>query len=114
MIIAILIPVDGQPQTVTLDNTLTAFQQKVEGYLEALTLERPSRNTPGVILYFNEEGRMRNLAFNMRLAEHNLYGALLIVGCDARGDAVNLTAEQVRQWTQIVKSIKSSVSTVRQ
>ena len=60
------------PVTAVMENTLTAFQRAVDGYIETVSL------TEDVIIVCNEEGRLRDMEPNIM----GLAGPLVFVGYD--------------------------------
>ena len=72
-------------EEIEIPNTLEALQGEVGGYIETVTL------LSDLCLIVNEEGRINDLPFNMRLAGMHLFGTILAVGvngdefCDIPG-----------------------------
>jgi len=61
-----------KPVSAVMDNTLTAFQKAVEGYIETVSLG------DGMVIVCNEEGRVKGLAPNIP----GFVGTLVFVGFD--------------------------------
>lgn len=59
-------------------NTLQAFQEAVDGYIETVTI------ATDLVLIVNEEGRLRGLPFNCELCGLELFGPIVAVG--VKGD----------------------------
>lgn len=75
-----------------IDIGLKPLQVAVGGYIEAIPLE------PGVILFCNEEGRLRGLRPNVQVGPV-LVGTVVVLGHDAdAADEVPLTIEQAERW----------------
>lgn len=66
----------GQPPKVEplFENTLEAFQQAVDGYIETVTVAED------VVIICNEEGRLRGLPFNVEVLGIGFVGTLIAVG----------------------------------
>lgn len=77
MDIQVLKIVPGQvPETVTMPNTLEAFQEAVGGYIETVGLDA------NAVLVCNEEGKLIGLPANRRLDDDVIAGTFLIVGAE--------------------------------
>ena len=72
------------PESVSMPNTLKAFQAAVGGYIEAVGLDC------GAVLICNEEGKLMGLPANRRLGDDVIAGTFLIVG-EADGEFCSLT-----------------------
>ena len=59
-----------------ISNTLKNLQTHVGGYIECVTL------SPELVIICNEEGRIRNLPYNCRIAGVDFYGDIIIAGVD--------------------------------
>lgn len=59
-------------------NTLQAFQEAVDGYIETVTI------ATDLVLIVNEEGRLRGLPFNCEPCGLELFGPIVAVG--VKGD----------------------------
>ena len=55
-------------------NTLRAFQEAVDGYIEAVTI------ATDLVLIVNEEGRLRGLPYNCNVCGADLFGTVIAVG----------------------------------
>lgn len=67
----------GQPAfTRQIENTLTAFQQLVGGYIQTVYLPH------GVIMIVNEEGKLMGLKPNFRLEHDLIVGTAVFVSAD--------------------------------
>ena len=67
----------GKPAVVReMPNTLEAFQQAVNGYIETVTLFED------LVILCNEEGRINAMPYNCELAGLQLFGPLVFVGVD--------------------------------
>lgn len=53
------------PHSARIENTLENFQIHVGGYIETLSIPN------GVTLIFNEEGRIKDLPFNINVMKHH-------------------------------------------
>lgn len=58
------------------ENTLKAFQERVGGYIEAVTLAED------LCIICNEEGRIKQLEHNCNIAGLDFYGTIMFVGVD--------------------------------
>lgn len=56
------------------ENTLEAFQEAVDGYIEAVTIAED------VVIICNEEGRLRGLPFNVNVCGVGFVGTVIAVG----------------------------------
>ena len=60
-----------------IPNTLEAFQEAVEGYIECVTIR------PDLVMIVNEEGKLRGLPYNFTLFGYDeIVGTALFVGVD--------------------------------
>lgn len=65
----------GEPwELAEIENTLEALQAEVGGYIETVTL------TTDACIIVNEEGRLRDLPFNVCFCGLKLVGTVLVVG----------------------------------
>ena len=76
--------------------TLQTLQKTVEGYIEALEI------LPNVILWCNEEGKLKGLERNIRIVKNQQHvdtvaGPVIITGVDSHGEAIGLTDEQRKE-----------------
>lgn len=85
----------GGPLTLTkIDNTLEAFQSKVQGIIQ--TVPGVGDLFAGADLYVNEEGMFKGMTLTMQVKHHNLLGPILFVGgVDDEGEATSLTDKQI-------------------
>lgn len=60
------------------ENTLEAFQEAVDGYIEAVTIAED------MVIICNEEGRLRGLPFNVNVCGVGFVGTVIAVG--VKGD----------------------------
>ena len=75
----VLIKEPGKPWVVALiPNTLEALQQAVGGYIETYTID-PQR---GLVIICDEEGRLADKPFNLRIDGIDFVGTLLLCGFD--------------------------------
>lgn len=74
--ILVVIKEPGQAPKVEplFDNTLEAFQEAVDGYIEAVTIAED------VVIICNEEGRLRGLPFNTRVHGISFVGTVIVAG----------------------------------
>ena len=78
----------GQPAfTRQIENTLTAFQQLVGGYIQTINL--PGR----IIMIVNEEGKLMNLKPNFRFGNDLIVGTAVFVSADGE-EFVGLSERQ--------------------
>lgn len=61
-----------------IHNTLEGFQQAVGGYIETLTPE----SLHGLVLIFDEEGRINGKAPNMTVEGEEIVGTVVLCGTD--------------------------------
>lgn len=59
-----------------INNSLKALQKHVEGYIETVTV------ASDMTIICNEEGRIRNLPYNCRIAGIDFYGDIILAGVD--------------------------------
>lgn len=88
--ILVLIKEPGKPPVVEplFDNTLESFQKAVGGYIETYYL------APGVTVICNEEGKLRELPYNVTIGLEHFVGT--IVFCGTTKDAFcSLKAAQI-------------------
>lgn len=64
------------PEIIEIENTLSAFQEAVGGYIETVTLFED------LCLICNEEGRLMGLPHNVECCGVDFVGAVLAVGVD--------------------------------
>ena len=64
------------PEIIEIENTLEALQEKVGGYIEVVTMAKNAR------IICNEEGRLRELPYNITLLGERFVGPILIAGTD--------------------------------
>ena len=78
--ILVVIKEPGQAPRVEplFENTLEAFQEAVDGYIEAVTIAED------VVIICNEEGRLRGLPFNVNVCGIGFVGTIVAVG--VKGD----------------------------
>ena len=77
MDIQVLKIVPGQaPETVTMPDTLEAFQTAVGGYIEAVGLDA------NAVLVCNESGKLMGLPANRQVGGDTIAGTFLIVGAE--------------------------------
>ena len=93
MIRVLKIEPGSAPETVTMPNTLEAFQEAVGGYIEALWLGC------GVCFICNEEGKLMGLPANRQVGSDIIAGTFLIVG-EADDDFCSLSDEDVSYYTE--------------
>lgn len=62
------------PQMVTISNKLQSFQKAVGGYIETFRFAKDA------VIICNEEGKIKNLPFNVRLLGEDFVGTILIAG----------------------------------
>ena len=75
----VLIKEPGKPWVVALiPNTLEALQQAVGGYIETYTID-PER---GLVIICDEEGRLSDKPFNLRIDGIDFVGTLLLCAVD--------------------------------
>lgn len=70
--------------TAAVSDSLENLQRFVGGYIETVTLYREEKGHPGVVLICNEEGILKGLPFNCRLAGIPIFGDFVILG--TKGD----------------------------
>lgn len=80
-IIKVLVKQPGRPlQLGAIPNELHAFQEAVDGYIEAVPLR------PDLVMIVNEEGKLNGMQYNFRINlngyEDMIFGPCLIVGVD--------------------------------
>lgn len=74
--IKVVVKNPGRPaQLEMIENTLTAFQSAVKGYIEAVTVGN-------IAIICNEEGRINGMPFNCALGGTMFYGPVVIAGID--------------------------------
>ncbi len=94
MDIQVLKIVPGQaPETVTMPDTLEAFQTAVGGYIEAVGLDA------NVVLVCNEEGKLMGLPANRELNGDIIAGTFLIAGAED-GDFCSLSAADAAHYAE--------------
>lgn len=94
MDIQVLKIVPGQvPETVTMPNTLDAFQAAVGGDIEAVGLDA------NVVLVCNEEGKLMGLPTNRELNGDIIAGTFLIVGAED-GDFCSLSDADAAHYAE--------------
>lgn len=96
----LIIRPNEQPERMTIDPTLETLQHLVDGYIERTPLGND------VAAYVNEEGRLRHLPANRRIAATaqkpaqwtTLYGTIILIAHDPEtDDYTDLTDEQAEQ-----------------
>ena len=93
MIRALKIEPGSAPETVTMPNTLEAFQTAVGGYIETLGLDS------GIVLICNEEGKLLGLPANRQVGSDIIAGTFLIVG-EADEDFCSLSDEDAAYYAE--------------
>ena len=68
----------GAWQAAEIENTLEALQQAVGGYIETYTID-PER---GLVIICDEEGRLSDKPFNLRIDDIDFCGTLLLCAVD--------------------------------
>lgn len=64
-----------EPVLTAVENTLSALQEAVDGYIETVTM------ADDFVVICNEEGRIQSLPYNCTLlGDIDLYGTILIAG----------------------------------
>lgn len=89
----LLVPANGEPRRIEVDNTLEALQKVVGGYIETCTI---CTDTVAII---NEEGRLLGLPINEHL--RFFVGDALIVGVDG-DEFASLTDQQINSLKSVV------------
>ena len=89
----LLVPANGEPRRIEVDNTLEALQKVVGGYIETCTI---CTDTVAII---NEEGRLLGLPINEHL--RFFVGDALIVGVDG-DEFASLTDQQINSLRSVV------------
>lgn len=69
----------GSWEVAEAENTLEALQNAVGGYIETLTI---CTEPEPLVLIMDEEGRLKERAYNMTIGEVPLFGTLLLCGKD--------------------------------
>ena len=104
MIRVLKIEPGSAPETVTMPNTLEAFQEAVGGYIEALWLGC------GVCFICNEEGKLRGLPYNRPLLDESglpmdiLQGTFFVTGVDGER-FTSLTDEQIQRYKDLYDNV---------
>ena len=65
-----------KPRVISLENTLSALQKAVGGYIESVTF------CANAAILCNEEGRLLGLAHNCRVLGIDFVGTILVVGVE--------------------------------
>lgn len=101
---AVRIPADNAEAVSLLDVADSAqLRKQVGGWLEGLTLET------GVMLMFNEEGKLQGLPFNQRAtdlvagrlrSDDFISGNAVVIGFDSEGDTVDLPQSWIDRLIQ--------------
>lgn len=98
-----------EPYVKTIDNTLRAQQNIVNGYIEPIDLSYDMRTGRKVSFCVNEEGKMNDLPTNrimIIMMEANkaymdeIKGTFYVNAWDRHGDSVGLTEEEIQEFTQ--------------
>lgn len=76
-----------KPRHVWISKSLSNLQNTVGGYIEYLALEL------GYGVICNEEGLLNDSKFNCEINKNMLFGTLIFVGLDERGDFVSCPLE---------------------
>ena len=92
-----------KPRIISLENTLSALQKAVGGYIETVTF------CSNAAIVCNEEGRLLGMAHNCRVLGIDFVGTILVVGVEGwnedgqtLADSLNL---QFTDYTQAVEEI---------
>lgn len=80
-------------ELVKIDNTLEALQKEVGGYIETISCASDA------CFIVNEEGIIKNLPFNTRIAGLKIYGTVLLVGVNG-DEFTDVPVEAVRLFTE--------------
>jgi hypothetical protein len=88
------------PELVEIEDTLSALQAEVGGWIEALGLGG------GIDAMVNEEGLLKNLPFNRYFATpygpRPVVGTAILVSSDSEGNTIGLDDKQVDRIMKIV------------
>ena len=85
----VIIKEPGQrPRVTEIENSLSALQQAVGGYIETVTLAED------YCIICNEEGRLQGLPYNLTFGEISFVGTILFVGV-AEDEFADLSEQQV-------------------
>lgn len=85
----VIIKVPGQrPRETEIENSLSALQQAVGGYIETVTLAEDC------CIICNEEGRLQGLPYNLTFCGVSFVGTILFVGV-AGDEFADLSEQQV-------------------
>lgn len=83
------------PELQEIDNTLSAKQKVVGGYIEYATRE----HYPDVVFICNESGKLEGLPLNRSIGDDIIAGDFIIAGDDPEiGEDRSLTEEQIKKY----------------
>ena len=92
----VIIKEPGEPigHFAEIDNTLEAMQEIVGGYIETITF-------PGFVIVCNEEGKLRGLRENFKLANDTVVGTVIV--CGTGDDEFTSAPIGMFEWWEILK-----------
>ncbi len=105
----LFIPVGKPAEKRTINNDLKTMQGLVEGYIEALQWGRK-----GLYLYFNEEGRFRDMAPNIPVIGMmpNILGNAFLARIDKNGNSISVTQEDIDLYYKHIEKARRIVGLV--
>jgi Domain of unknown function (DUF3846) len=106
---ALLIPVEGPVEEVTLDGTLEQLQGFVGGYIEAVGLPGFITDSDNATAYVNEEGKLEGLAANMRATDFMVPGVGLMWGDYISGNMLVCGLDEFGEHIDIPKAVARRV-----
>jgi hypothetical protein len=90
-----------EPYHTTIENTLTALQQKVGGYIEIVS---PLDGDNNACVICNEEGKLKGLPLNRQIGNDIIAGTFIVAGL--KEDIASLTEKQIEQYKERFKDIE--------
>ena len=103
MKIRVIIANPGKKPVVTeIENTLTAMQAVVGGYIDCL-------RAGDLDLWVNDEGLLMGLPFNVMVNGTPLVGPILVAASNREGDTIGLTDAQVARALSLLSAPATTV-----
>lgn len=98
----IVLEVGKKAEIRTIVNSLETLQKTVGGWLELVHLDRNGRpEQRRVAILVDEEGYLKQLPFNIRLAGLDIVGTIVISGI-RNGEFISLTKAQLRDIKELL------------
>jgi hypothetical protein len=103
----VIVEPNKKPYKKIIPNTLSAFNDIVEGYIEIVRMGQHTPSGAELIITVNEEGKLMQLPLNRSIAGFDmLVGTFFISAANMQGDNVTIddetAAELIKQFSGVV------------